>query len=245
MNDICVKIEKLSKSFAILERKSTTVQALKLLLKHKPLQSTLHVLKDMSCEIKKGEMIALLGRNGSGKTTLLRILTDIYEKTSGRVYVNGTARILSKSSFGLNIHLSVIDNIYLLGAIHGIERDTLNNKIKDIIMTAGLWDLKFLPLNKLSAGQVQSLALSVFFQSEGDLFILDEALEALDFDFINKCDTYCQFLRSTQKTLIMTSHNSGLLKAFCTKAIWLEDGKIKMQGDFDQINSEYKNSFLK
>ena len=241
---MCIKVEHLSKSFTTFERKNTTFQVLRSLVTHQPLRHTLMVLQDLSCEIKKGERLALLGRNGCGKTTFLRILTGIYDASSGTVEVRGIPRALFKSSIGLNAHISVTDNIYLLGAIHGIKRSTVKNKIDEIITLADLANSRFSLLKKLSAGQVQALALSVFFQADGDVMILDEALGSIDHEFIKKCDDYFRNLALSNKTTIMTSHDTSFLKKYCTSALWLDKGGVRMYGDFDKVAAEYEQSFL-
>ena len=245
MNKICVKTENLSKSFTVLERKNTTLQVLKSLLKHEPLKQTLWVLRNLSCEIKKGEKTALLGRNGCGKTTFLRLLTGIYNETSGNVIIHGIPRVLFKSSFGLNGRITVLDNIYLLGAIHGIKRSVLDNKIEEILTNAGLNDVRHALLKKLSSGQTQRLALSVFFQADGDLLIFDEALESVDLGFVQKCDDYFQRLSHSDKTIILASHHGSFLKKYCTRALWIENGTVQMHGSFDEVYPAYERSFIK
>ena len=225
----------------MLERKTMVLQVLQSLVKREPLESTLWVLRDLSCVIKKGEKLALLGRNGSGKTTFLRILTGIYGQTAGTFKVNGTPRILFSSSIGLNAHISVIDNIYLLGAIHGIQRAALKTELDNILETASLSALRYSTLKKLSAGQIQRLALSIFFRAGGDLLIFDEALAYVDREFVQTCDDHFKQLSAGDKTVIMTSHDSSFLKKHCTTALWLEEGKIRMQGTFDEVNTAYEH----
>jgi len=243
MNNICITAEGLSKSFTILKRKITVLQVLLSLINRNSLKQTLWVLKDMSCVIKKGDRLALLGRNGSGKTTFLRILTSIYDATAGTFKVNGNARILFDSSVGFNAYISVIDNIYLLGAIHGIKRDVLKNEVQNILETTGLVTYQHALLKKLSMGQIQRLALSILFRSKSDLFIFDEALDAVDGDFIKTFDDHLKQLPVGDTTIIMTSHDSAFLRKYCTTAIWLEDGKNRMHGPFDEVNTAYERSF--
>lgn len=243
MSDICIKIKNLSKSFPSRERKNTILQALKALVRHEPLQQSHQALRHLSCEIKKGDRLALLGRNGCGKTTLLRILTGIYDATSGTIEVQGVPRALFKSFIGLNAHISVLDNIYLLGAIHGIKRVVLENKIDEILGLAGLLHSRFSLLKKLSAGQIQRLALSIFFQTDGDVLIFDEALTSIDHEFIQKCDDYFKSLALANKTTIMTLHDTAFLKKHCTTALWLEEGQIRMYGEFNKVNTAYEQSF--
>lgn len=159
------------------------------------------------------------------------------------IYAN-FKRVLFKFWIGLNAYLPVIDNIYLLGAMHGIGREILKNKTDEILEMASLNHLRFSALKELSIGQCQRLAVSVFFQGEGNLLIFDEALGFVDNDFIQKCDYYFKRLSSSDKTIIMTSHNSDFLNKYCRTAIWLDEGKVRMYGEFNKVNAEYERSFL-
>ena len=243
MSDLCIKIEHLSKSFKVPEGKNTVLQVLKSLTKHQPFRRTLMVLSDLSCEMKKGEKVAVIGRNGCGKTTFLRILAGIYSADSGTVQINAVPRALFRSSIGLNSDISVIDNIYLLGAMHGLERNFLKGKIESILALAEIGHLRFSVLKKLSTGQAQRLALSVFFEADGDLLILDEAMGSVDRDFSQKTDDYFKRLVSSDRTVIMVSHNTATLRKYCTKAMWLEKGVVRMYDEFDKVNAEYERSF--
>ena len=224
------------------KRQNTILQVLQSSVKQNHLKNRLQILKELTCTINKGEKVALLGRNGCGKTTFLRIIGGIYKETSGKIEVQGTISMLLKSSYGLNGHIPVVDNIYLLGSIQNIERSVIDNKIEEILTSAGLSDLRFTILKRLSSGEIQRLVLSTFFHADGDLLIFDESLESIDPDFVKECDTYFTHLASSNKTLIMTSHHGNFLKKYCAQALWLEDGKIKMQGEFDKVYSEYEKS---
>lgn len=244
MNDICIKIAHLSKRFFVPERKPTVFQVLKSCVIREPLWRARWVLNDLSCEIKKGEKVAIIGRNGCGKTTLLRILAGIYEANSGMVHRSAMPLAMFRSSIGLNANISVIDNIYWLGAIYGLSRNDLNSKVDAILERAGISDLQFSVLKKLSTGQIQRLALSIFFEVDGDLLILDEASESVDLDFSQKSDAYFKKIAGSNKTLIMTSHQSATLRKYCSRAIWIDKGRVRMHDDFEKVNEEYEKSFL-
>lgn len=240
MNNICVKAESLSKRFFVLERKETALRALMVLIKRELFKRELWVLRDISFEIKKGEKVAIIGKNGSGKTTLIRILTGIYGKTSGNIEVKVEPKALFRSSTGFNIDLSIIDNIYLFGAVHGMERNFLTGKIDRMLELAGLYPLRFSPLKHLSAGQIQRLALSVFFQNTSDFLIFDECLAFIDQSFVQKCEVYFKDLACSEKTVVIITHDNSFLKKYCRTAIWLDEGNIRMYGDAESVISEYE-----
>ena len=243
MNDICVSAEKLSKRFFVLKRKQTALGVLKALVSGEPLKREYWVLRDITLRIHKGEKLAIVGKNGSGKTTLLRIITGIYDRTYGDLEVKEEPRALFGCWTALNADLSVIDNIYLFGAVHGIQRGYLKGKISEIMEMTELYDLQFCALKELSMGQMQRLALSVFFQIPNDFLIFDESLASVDQGFTQKCEAYFNNLVSSEKTVIMTSHDNRFLRKYCNKAIWLDEGRIRMSGEASSVIDEYENSF--
>ena len=244
MSDICIRAESLSKRFIVVKRKRTLLRTLKALVGRESLKEELWVLRDLSFEVKKGEKLAIVGKNGAGKTTLLRILTGVYSKTSGYVKIEEKPKALFKSWVGFNKNLSLIDNIYLFGAIHGIQRDTLKYKINKILETAELCHLRFSSLKELSDGQAQRLALSVFLQTASNFLIFDESLAFIDQSFTQKCESYFQQLYSSEKTVIMTSHNNSFLKKYCRTAIWLDKGIIRMAGESNTVINAYEKASL-
>lgn len=243
MSDICVKVERLSKRFLVFKSQKTVLRTLRLLIKRESFKKELWVLRDLSFELKKGERVAIIGKNGSGKTTLLRILTGIYDKTFGYISVEEEPKSLFNSWIGFNGDLSVIDNVYLFGAIHGIERKILKQNMGNILKMAELYHLCFSPLKELSTGQQQRLAFSVFLQNTSDFFIFDESLAFVDQAFAQECDAYLQNLFSSDKTVIITSHNAAFLKRHCKTALWLDEGRIRKQGEIEEVIGEYERSF--
>ena len=240
MSNICVKVKNLSKRFFVLKKEVTAFRMLKALLSREPLKRELWALRDISFEIKKGEKLAIIGKNGAGKTALLRILTGIYDKTSGVLEVESVPKAIFKLSIGLNARLSVADNISLLGALHSIPKDVLKSKKQEILEIAELGQVEFSLLKKLSTGQQQRLALSVFFQAMGNFFIFDESTAFVDMGFAYKSKKYFERLFSPNTTLIMVSHDMSLLRRYCSKALWLDEGRIRMQGEVDKVIDEYE-----
>ena len=242
MSGICVKVESLSKRFWVLQTSDMALLGVvKAFIKRQPLKNELWVLKNVSFEIKKGEKIALIGKNGAGKTTLLRILAGILNVTSGYLEVQQSPRALFKYYIGLHGELSVIDNIYLFGAMHGIMRSSLRKKMDEILEFVELRHLQFCPLKELSVGQRQRLTIGVFFQAQSDFLILDESLAFVDQGFAQKCETYFKKLSDSQRTVIMTSHDTSFLKRYCETALWLDSGVIRMHDTIDRVLSAYEH----
>jgi lipopolysaccharide transport system ATP-binding protein len=142
----------------------------------------------------------------------------------------------------LNSELPVIDNIYLFGAVHGMDRDFLTGRVDRILDLADLFQFRFAAFKTLSTGQQQRLALSVFFQTAGDINIFDESLSPLDQGFVRECERYFETLVELQKTVILTSHNLTLLRRFCRKALWLDHGAVRMLGSTEDVLDAYETA---
>jgi len=240
MSEYIVRAEDISKRFLIFKKQFTVLRALRALLERESLKREFWALRDVSFQVRRGEKIALIGKNGSGKTTLLRVLTGIYGKDSGTLSVETEPIAIFRLLMGLSALLPVVENIYLLGAFHKIPRKLLKEKEEEILALAELSDLRYSLLKKLSTGQQQRLALSVFFQATGGFFIFDESTAFIDASFALKCEEHFRKIFSRDTTVIMTSHNSFLLRRYCSKALWLDEGRLRAFGGLEEVLCEYE-----
>ena len=236
----CIEVNRVSKSFSVVKIRQTVMRTLKALLGGERLIREHWVLRDITFDIRSGEKWAVIGQNGAGKTTLLRLLAGIFEPTSGTVITRGRVSALFSIWACLNAELSLIDNIYFFGALHGMDRRTFQGKIDGILELSGLYPFRFTPLKAMSVGQQQRLALSVFFSSCGDINIFDEAMANIDPGFVQKCELFFDELARSDKTVIMTSHDHSFLRRFCRQAFWLQDGRIRMRGDVNDVIEAYE-----
>jgi ABC-type polysaccharide/polyol phosphate transport system ATPase subunit len=243
VSDDAVRAERISKRFSVSHQRQTTLLMVRAILGGRPLRQEHWVLRDISFAVPRGEKLAIVGRNGSGKTTLLRVLTGIYEPTSGHLAVTGAPRALFDCSIGFMRELPLVDNIYLFGAIHGIDRDRLAPREGAIFELAELEHLKFARLKELSTGQIQRLALSTFSQTDSDLLIFDEVLANVDRGFAHASAAFFRSLAASDKTVILTSHDASFLRAHCQKALWLEKGRVKAIGPCADVLDAYERSF--
>jgi ABC-type polysaccharide/polyol phosphate transport system ATPase subunit len=242
MNDTIITAKSLSKRFYVLKKERTFLRALKAVAQRNHIQKELWVLKDINFTIKKGEKIALIGRNGCGKTTLLRILTGTYDKTGGYFETRATPLSLYRYMVGASGDLSVTDNIFLFGALYGLDRRFLNPRLGHILENAELSHLAFSPLKELSSGERERLSLSIFSHVQSDFLIFDEGLAFIDRKFSEKCRSYFHDLLASEKTVIITGHDRSFLKELCTRALWLDDGRIRMSGGVNEVFDEYERS---
>jgi len=240
MNELCVEVKNLSKCFFIPCSQETSLKVLKRIILRQPMKKEFWALRDITFSVKKGEKLAVVGKNGSGKTTLLRILGGIYNETSGYVRTSCDANILLAFWVGFNGELSVIENAYLFGAIHGISRRFLKDKMDEILNAAELFDLRYAYLKEISSGQRQRLALSVFFQNTENFLIFDESLTCVDKYFSQVCEKYFQSLLESDKTVIVCSHDTSFLRKHCNTAIWMDEGRIRMIGSAEEVITKYE-----
>lgn len=243
MSELLVQASDIAKRFFVLKSRKTLFKTVKAFVRGQSLRQELWVLRGVSFQIKKGEKIAIVGKNGVGKTTLLRIVSGIYDVTQGSVIVYARPLALLRLWVGLNADLSLIDNIYLFGSVHGMSRGFLDTKVEEILRVAELGHVRHVPFKELSLGQMQRLGMSVVFQAPNDFLIFDESIGNVDPSFMQKAEAYFKAIFSSEKTVLMTSHDSAFLRRNCTRAIWLADGGIYRDGPAQEVLEEYEKSF--
>ncbi|MEW6271961.1 MAG: ATP-binding cassette domain-containing protein [Thermodesulfobacteriota bacterium] len=242
MSEACVRVAHVGKRFLVPHTQRTALRALRAMLRGEALRHELWVLRDVSFEIASGTCTALIGRNGSGKTTLLRLLSGIIEPSTGVLEVRHPPRPLFSTAVGFVTELSVADNVYLFGAVHGMTRPLLAPRHAEILRRAGIAHLTHAPLKDLSLGQVQRLALSVFAETQDRFLIFDEVLGNVDRAWARRADRFFRELAGSGRTVVMTSHDPEFLRAYCSRAIWIDAGGVRADGPFDDVMAEYERS---
>jgi ABC-type polysaccharide/polyol phosphate transport system ATPase subunit len=239
MNQPLVKADRVAKCYQVLRRQRNTLRALRALFGREKLTTELWALRNLSFSINQGEKVAIIGRNGSGKTTLLRLLAGIIEPSSGIIQVSRAPLALFKFWIGQNADLPVIDNIYLFGAVCGMKRGQMKPLLPKIMDCADIKNLEFAPLQDLSLGQRQRLALSIVFQVPADFLIFDETFVHVDQAFFRECDAFFVRLAESSRTMVITSHDHNFLKKYCRRALWLDKGRIRLDGPAAEVIEAY------
>ncbi|MDQ0222178.1 ABC transporter ATP-binding protein [Streptococcus moroccensis] len=198
-----------------------------------------HVLRDITFDVEEGDFFGILGRNGSGKSTLLKIISQIYEPEKGSVTVNGKMVSFIELGVGFNPELTGRENVYLNGAMLGFTTQEIDAMYDDIVDFAELHDFMNQKLKNYSSGMQVRLAFSVAIKAQGDILILDEVLAVGDEAFQRKCNDYFLERKDSGKTTILVTHDMGAVKKYCNKAILIEDGLIKAQGDPVDVSNQY------
>lgn len=240
---IAIEVKSISKSYKLYE---APVDRLKesLSVTKKKYHKSFNALSDVSFNINKGEIIGIIGKNGSGKSTLLKIITGVLSPTTGACIVNGKISALLELGAGFNPDYTGMQNIYLNGMMLGFEKEEIEKKIPAILDFAEIGDFINQPVKNYSSGMFARLAFSVAINVEPEILIVDEALAVGDLKFQIKCMEKFNDFRDRGKTILFVSHDINSIKRYCSRAIWLNSGKVEMQGKTDFICDRYTD-FLK
>lgn len=203
-----------------------------------------YALNDVSFEIVEGETVGIIGRNGSGKSTLLKILTGVLGNTAGNIAIDGKISALLELGAGFNQEFTGIENIFLNGTIMNISREEMEKRLDDIVAFADIGEHINQPVKTYSSGMFVRLAFAVAINVDPDILIVDEALAVGDTRFQLKCmDKFMDFMKAG-KTVLFVSHDVNSIKRFCKRTIWLNNGKLIMDGNTDEVTDRYMD-FLK
>jgi lipopolysaccharide transport system ATP-binding protein len=197
-------------------------------------------LKDVSFEVKRGEVVGIIGRNGAGKSTLLKILSRITEPTTGRVRLKGRVASLLEVGTGFHPELTGRENIYLNGAVLGMMRQEIDRKFDEIVAFAEVEKFLDTPVKRYSSGMYVRLAFAVAAHLEPEILVVDEVLAVGDAAFQKKCLGKMGDVASKEgRTVLFVSHNMAAVQSLCQKGIWLNDGQVVRFGDVTQVTSDY------
>ena len=199
-------------------------------------------LKNVSFKVREGDILGIIGPNGAGKTTLCRVLSGILKEDKGEVHINGDITALLTFGTGFNPQLTGRDNIFLNGMMLGIRKKKLEKLYIDIVKFSGLEKFMDKPVKSYSKGMISRLGFSVAAMIKPDVFIIDEALSVGDASFYEKASYKIQEMIGKAKAVIVVTHNMGFVEKVCTRALWLEKGKITFDGDPKEVVTRYRQS---
>lgn len=199
-------------------------------------------LKDVNFEVRRGEVVGIIGRNGAGKSTLLKVLSRITEPTEGQVTIKGRVGSLLEVGTGFHPELTGRENIYLNGAILGMSRAEIRAKFDEIVAFAEVEKFLDTPVKRYSSGMYVRLAFAVAAHLEPEILVVDEVLAVGDVEFQKKCLGKMQDVAGHGRTVLFVSHNMGAVAALCGSALLLQKGRLIAQGTTDSIVGEYLRS---
>ncbi len=259
MSDVAIRVEDLSKMYRIggkqerykrftetvMDTLTAPVRRLRNLGKPAPPEETIWALKDVSFEVKRGEVVGIIGRNGAGKSTLLKILCRITEPTEGRAEIHGRVGSLLEVGTGFHPELTGRENVYLNGVILGMKRAEIERKFDEIVEFSGVEKFVDTPVKRYSSGMKVRLAFAVAAHLDPEILLIDEVLAVGDAQFQKKCLGKMGEVAGEGRTVMFVSHNMQAVQTLCGKAVLLVDGKIETQGEAHSVVNAYLSKGLR
>jgi lipopolysaccharide transport system ATP-binding protein len=241
MSDTVIRVENLSKKYVLGHQQEKGYKTLRDVItdstkalfqnpksKTQSSKEEFWALKDVSFEIKQGDRVGIIGRNGAGKSTLLKILSRITEPTSGSIRIKGRVASLLEVGTGFHPELTGRENIYLNGAILGMERTEIKRKFDEIVAFAEVEKFLDTPVKRYSSGMYVRLAFAVAAHLEPEILVVDEVLAVGDIQFQKKCLGKMQDVGKEGRTVIFVSHNMSAVEALCNRGILIDTGRLSL-----------------
>lgn len=246
MSDKAIVIENLWKGYHLGSRKSgslrETLTSFVSFKQNEP--KTFWALKELNLEIKKGEVIGLIGRNGAGKSTLLKVLSRITAPTKGSFTLYGRVSSLLEVGTGFHPELTGRENIFLNGTILGMTRNEIKTKFDEIVAFSGIEKFLETPVKRYSSGMYVRLAFAVAAHLEPEILFIDEVLAVGDAEFQKKClGKMKDVSRNEGRTVLFVSHNMGAVSQLCNRGVFLSEGKVTQVGNIQDTISAYISDF--
>ena len=244
VKDIVINVKDVKKSFKIYSDKGHTLKERLLFFKQRNSYTRHEVLKGVTLEIKKGEVVGLVGHNGCGKSTLLKLMTKIIYPDKGKIEINGKISSLLELGAGFHPDMTGRENIYTNASIFGLTKREIDARLDDIIEFSELEEFIASPVRTYSSGMYMRLAFSVAINVDADILLIDEILAVGDARFQAKCFNKMLELKKSGITIVIVSHDLGSIERLCNRAIWIENGKIKDEGIPHDIVAEYLDDIM-
>ena len=239
MKEIAISVENVKKSFKIYKDKGYTLKERILFFKSRNAYVKNNILRGISFDIEKGDILGIVGKNGSGKSTLLKLITKIIYPDSGSIKINGKVSSLIELGAGFHPDMTGRENIYINASIYGLTKKEIDSKLDTIIKFSELEEFIDSPIRTYSSGMYMRLAFSVAINVEAEILLIDEILSVGDANFQAKCFRKMQELKDSGITIVIVSHDLHTMEKLCNKVIWIESGKIKRSGIPNEVLKEY------
>ncbi|MGX8693968.1 MAG: ABC transporter ATP-binding protein [Methanobrevibacter sp.] len=240
-NEIAIEVKDLVMEFKVTKDKIDTLKeyVIRTIKRNKKEKRKIRVLDGVSFKVYKGERVGILGFNGAGKSTLLRIIAGIYEPTEGSITINGKIAPLLELSAGFDKNYTGKNNIYLNGAFLSMDEKFINEKYDEIVEFSELGEFINYPVKNYSKGMQSKLGFSIATVVNPDILIIDEILSVGDIKFKKKSSEKLKQMMRDGATVLFVSHALRDIKEICDKCVWLENGKVVMEGETEKVIDAY------
>lgn len=235
-----IRVNNVQKSFKVYHDKGMSLKEKSLFWKRNEYENR-QVLKGISFEVQKGEVLALIGKNGCGKSTTLKLLTRIMYPDSGTIEMRGRVASLIELGAGFHPDMSGRENIYINASIFGLTHKEINERLDKIIAFSELEEFIDNPVRTYSSGMYMRLAFSVAINVDADILLIDEILAVGDVNFQAKCFERLAELKAKGLTIVIVTHDLGVVERFCNKAVWIKNGLIEKSGLAHDVTTCYLN----
>ena len=239
MSEYVIDVKNIGKVYKLYDKPSNRIKEA-FSFSGKRYHKEFNALKDITFNVKKGEMLGIIGKNGAGKSTLLKIITGVLTPTTGSIEINGKISALLELGAGFNPEYTGIENIYLNGSMIGFSKEEMDEKIDDIVSFADIGEFINQPVKSYSSGMFARLAFAVSINVNPDILIVDEALSVGDVFFQAKCYKKLSDLKKSGKTILFVTHDMGSVIKYCNRAILINDGIVAAEGNPSEIVDIYK-----
>jgi len=236
-----ISVRNLTKSFQIPLDRSATLKYRVVHLRSASRYRTLLAVDDVSFDVDEGTFLGIIGRNGSGKSTLLKVLSRIYRPSSGSALINGRISPFLELGVGFNPELTARENVVLNGAILGLSRREMTNRMEGILHFAELGEFADTKLKNYSSGMQVRLAFTVAIQAEAGVLLMDEVLAVGDARFQTKCFDIFNRYKREGRTIVLVTHDLGAVELYCDRALMLDHGKLVHDGGAAEVTSAYRH----
>ncbi len=236
--DYAIEVQDVYKTFNVYLDKANSLKE-KMLFWKRNRKEVREVLKGINLNIKKGEAVALIGVNGSGKSTLLKLMTKIIYPNKGKILINGKLTSLLELGAGFHPDFSGRENIYFNASIFGLTKKQIDARLEQIIEFSELRDYIDNPVRTYSSGMFMRLAFAVAINVDADILLVDEILSVGDQHFQEKCIKKMKQLKAEGKTMVFVTHSLDSAKELCDRAVWLNKGVIKLDGNTNEVIEQY------
>ena len=202
------------------------------------------VLKDISFNVRKGEVVGIIGRNGSGKSTMLKLITRILRPNSGTIETDGNMSCLIELGAGFHPDMTGRENVYINASIFGLSNKEIDARFDEILEFSEIGEHIEERVRNYSSGMYLRLAFAVAINVKADILVIDEILSVGDIKFSKKCMAKLMELKNSGVSVVLVTHSVDQARSFCDRVLWIDNGVIRAEGDPDEVCDQYVESMI-